>query len=75
MTPREDSDRNAPPATLPEALRIAARRRPDRIALRWDDGSLTFDGLAACVDGIAAHLLERGVRPGDRVALCAAADR
>ena len=57
--------------TLPHVLEEAVRRHPDRAALL--DGpsgrSVTYRDLAGRVDRLAGWLDERGVRPGDTVAL------
>jgi acyl-CoA synthetase (AMP-forming)/AMP-acid ligase II len=57
--------------TLPHVLEEAVRRHPDRAALV--DGpsgrSVTYRDLARRVDRLAGWLDERGVRPGDTVAL------
>jgi len=58
------------PATLPAAIRVAAARWPDRVAWRFDPGeALTFSDVDRLTAGYAQVLRERGVRPGDRVAL------
>jgi carnitine-CoA ligase len=64
------------PATLPEAVRRAARLWPDRVAWVFDlrDGpeasaTLTFAEIESGTDRIARHLRGRGIRPGDRVAV------
>ena len=61
-------------ATLPELVRAAARRDPDRPALI--DGTsgitVTYAGLAARVDQVASGLAAHGFGPGDVLALCAA---
>jgi carnitine-CoA ligase len=64
------------PATLPEAVRRAARLWPDRVAWVFDlrDGpeasaTLTFAEIESGTDRIARHLRRRGIRPGDRVAV------
>jgi long-chain acyl-CoA synthetase len=51
-------------------LDAAARRAPDRAALLWDGGSLAGKKLERRAGGFARSLDERGVRPGDRIALC-----
>ena len=56
-------------------LARAARIQPDRIALRTADGTnTTYAELHASAAGVAAALLERGVAPGDRVALALPSD-
>ncbi|WP_440072129.1 non-ribosomal peptide synthetase [Streptosporangium sp. OZ121] len=70
---------NAQPAlparTLHEEFFARARRTPDLPALHWgtgDDGTggtLTYGELADRALRVAAHLVERGVRPGDRVSV------
>jgi crotonobetaine/carnitine-CoA ligase len=58
------------PATLVGALRAAARRWPDRTAWTFDPGDrFTFADVARLTAGYATALRERGVRPGDRVAV------
>lgn len=52
-------------------LRAAEARDPDRILLRWRDGSWTVSRFASAARAVAAELVERGVRPGDRVAVMA----
>jgi 1-acyl-sn-glycerol-3-phosphate acyltransferase len=60
--------------TLIEALRWQVERGPDRlhIRLRTDDGSdtpITYGGVYREAAAVAAGLRERGVVPGERVAL------
>ena len=50
-------------------LEETARRRPGATALVWDGGSLTRDELDRRAGGFARALAERGVKPGDRIAL------
>ncbi|MBI3637987.1 MAG: AMP-binding protein, partial [Candidatus Rokubacteria bacterium] len=50
-------------------LDATAHRFPDRRALIWDGGVLTYRALGARVGGFARFLAAHGVRPGDRVAL------
>jgi len=50
-------------------LRRAARTRPDGIALRADDGALTYAALDAAATHAAQRLSTLGVAPGDRVAI------
>ncbi|WP_414505762.1 AMP-binding protein [Streptomyces sp. NEAU-L66] len=57
-----------PPSTL-HAFRTAVGRVPDRTALAYFDGRLTYAEIDALSDGVAAHLTERGFRRGDRAAV------
>ncbi|AZS70988.1 acyl-CoA synthetase [Streptomyces lydicus] len=57
-----------PPSTL-HAFRTAVSRVPDRTALAYFDGRLTYAETDALSDGVAAHLTERGFRRGDRAAV------
>ena len=58
------------PVTLAAAVRVAARRWPDRIAWRFDPGDqLTFADVGRLTAGYAEALRDRGVRSGDRVAV------
>jgi carnitine-CoA ligase len=58
------------PATLAGAVRAAARRWPDRLAWRFDPGDqLTFADVHRLTAGYAQALRDRGVGPGDRVAV------
>lgn len=45
-----------------------ASRKPARAALRFEGRDITYAELAAQIDGIAAALAVRHVRPGDRIA-------
>ncbi|MEI2643347.1 MAG: AMP-binding protein [Candidatus Nanopelagicales bacterium] len=57
-------------ADLVGALERAVRLWPDRTAWTFDPGeSLTFADVGRRSAGIAAALAERGIRPGDRVAV------
>jgi acyl-CoA synthetase (AMP-forming)/AMP-acid ligase II len=59
--------------TLDAMVRAAAARVPDRPALvdgASGDG-VTYAELARRADRVAARLAERGLRPGDVLALCA----
>jgi long-chain acyl-CoA synthetase len=46
-----------------------ARRVPDKPALVWDGGALTFSELDRRAASFAGTLAAKGVRPGDRLAL------
>jgi long-chain acyl-CoA synthetase len=50
-------------------LDTTARRAPDQAALVWNGGSLAWKELERRAGGLARSLAERGVKPGDRIAL------
>jgi long-chain acyl-CoA synthetase len=50
-------------------LSRSASQYPDRPAIRLDDDTLSYRVLAGRSAAVAAALRERGIRPGDRVAL------
>ena len=52
-----------------ERLDAVARRRPDKPALVWDGGALSWRELDLRAGGFARRLSRRGVRAGDTVAL------
>jgi fatty-acyl-CoA synthase len=54
---------------LGEILARNARREPDRVALVFEDSSLTFAELDRRVNQLANALAGRGVRHGDKVAV------
>jgi acyl-CoA synthetase (AMP-forming)/AMP-acid ligase II len=58
-----------PPETVVELLRKVALDHPDRAAFVEVDRRLTFAQWDRAADGVAALFVERGVRPGDVVAL------
>ncbi|MEU1626572.1 AMP-binding protein [Streptomyces sp. NPDC020096] len=58
-----------PPPTMLHAFRESARRVPDRTALAYFDGRLTYARADELSDGIANHLLSNGFRHGDRAAI------
>ena len=60
-----------PYRTIPGVLAGAARRNPDGIWLRTDDGELTFGGAAAQVAATAQALRDAGVGRGDLVLVTA----
>ncbi len=49
--------------------RLATLARSPRPALVADDGSCSYEALLARASGVARALVERGVAPGDRVAI------
>ncbi len=64
------ADPGGPPVTLAAAVAAAASRWPDRVAWTFDPGDrLTFADVHRLTAGLAAELRDRGVRPGDRVAV------
>ena len=54
---------------LGSILRTAAFETPDAIAIRADERAIPYAELERAVRGVATRLRERGVAPGDRVAL------
>ncbi|WP_030379441.1 MULTISPECIES: class I adenylate-forming enzyme family protein [unclassified Streptomyces] len=58
-----------PPDTLLHALRKHVAAHPDRTALAYFDGRLTYRELDELSDSVAGHLAARGLERGDRVAI------
>ncbi|MFJ9418071.1 class I adenylate-forming enzyme family protein [Streptomyces sp. NPDC101227] len=58
-----------PPPSPLHAFRAAVRRAPDRTALAYFDGKLSYAETDALSDGIAAHLAGHGLARGDRAAV------
>ncbi|MEC4018565.1 class I adenylate-forming enzyme family protein [Streptomyces sp. H27-D2] len=58
-----------PQPTVLHAFRAAVREAPDRTALAYFDGRLSYAEVDELSDGLAVHLLERGFRRGDRAAV------
>ncbi|SFS64722.1 class I adenylate-forming enzyme family protein [Saccharopolyspora flava] len=56
-------------ATMVELFADAVRTNPDGLALTYFDGRLTFAELDDLSNGLARHLADSGVNPGDRVAV------
>jgi long-chain acyl-CoA synthetase len=54
---------------LAHNLQAAAASFPDRIALQQGDGLFTYTELNAAATRAAAWLADKGVRPGDRIAV------
>ena len=59
------------PALIHELFAAQAARTPDVTAAVHRDRSWTFRDLDAESDAVAGALIEMGIRPGDRVGLCA----
>lgn len=55
-------------STVGAVLTRSARRFPDRVALVFEDRRWTYEELETAVSRVAAALLDRGLRHGDRVA-------
>src|SRR3981081_995129 len=53
--------------SLALTLSEAARSHPDSVALRLDEFEMPYAGLDAARARLAGLLVERGLRPGDRV--------
>ncbi|CAL9675124.1 Long-chain-fatty-acid--CoA ligase [Streptomyces sp. enrichment culture] len=58
-----------PARTTLELLSGAAATAPDRPATTYLGGTLTYREVDELTDGVAHYLIERGFRPGDRLAL------
>ena len=60
----------APRSTLPAVLAASAARHPNKPAIVFDGGTLTYGQLKHRSDALAGHLQQHlGVAPGDRVLL------
>jgi len=55
--------------TVDSALRRHAERQPSKAAVQTVERSISYAELDASVTCLARHLLDRGLRPGDRVAV------
>jgi long-chain acyl-CoA synthetase len=55
--------------TMLEAFRASVARAPDGVAIRYFDGALTLADLDRASSALAAALVTRGFRAGDRLAL------
>jgi long-chain acyl-CoA synthetase len=58
-----------PEETLVDLLRQRVRERPDAIALRFEGATTSFGALLEQAEAFGRALEQRGVRPGDRVAI------
>ncbi|MGW1766235.1 AMP-binding protein, partial [Streptomyces sp. NPDC002073] len=59
----------SPAPSVLRAFRDAVGRAPERVALAYFDGRVSYREADALSDSIAGHLAARGVRAGDRVAV------
>src|SRR5688572_9324279 len=59
-------------ATIADLIREHARERPHAPALVDDPRQLDYAALDALMDRVGAALVRDGVRPGDKIAICAA---
>jgi long-chain acyl-CoA synthetase len=50
-------------------LEESAKRNPDRVAIIFDDFKLTYAQLNGAANQVANALVERGIKPGDRVGM------
>ncbi|MGD9663787.1 MAG: class I adenylate-forming enzyme family protein [Novosphingobium sp.] len=57
------------PANVDMLLQSAVNRRPEGMALRADDLSLSYRDLDKTVEQVARNLAARGLKKGDRIAL------
>ncbi|MFC5661541.1 AMP-binding protein [Kitasatospora misakiensis] len=55
--------------TLPGRFEEHARTAPGAVAVRWAGEELDYGELDARADRLARHLVDRGLRPGDRAAV------
>ncbi|TMK16190.1 MAG: acyl-CoA synthetase [Actinobacteria bacterium] len=72
MNEPQRSDGSTEARVIPELLRERAAMHPDRPYLGCEDRSLTYAEIDTRTDHVAAGLAERGVAPGDRVAVISA---
>ncbi|MFV3406513.1 amino acid adenylation domain-containing protein [Pseudomonas sp. NY15463] len=56
--------------TVHGLIETQVRRSPDALAVRGEDGELSFAQLNAQANRLAHHLIALGVKPDDRVAIC-----
>jgi len=66
-----EGPRPEPPVPdLVEVIAAEASRRPEKLAVRAGDVRLTYRELDDRSSRLASHLLQLGVEPGERVAIC-----
>ncbi|MFZ3469292.1 class I adenylate-forming enzyme family protein [Streptomyces sp. 4.24] len=68
LSPAQRAPVTPPPSVL-HAFRAAVARAPERTALAYFDGRLSYAEADALSDSLAGHLAERGIARGDRVAV------
>ncbi|MFY1594504.1 amino acid adenylation domain-containing protein [Micromonospora sp. WMMD737] len=69
-TPSRSAVRPSAVDTLHRMVEAQVDRSPDADAVWCDGQSLTYGELDAAANRVAALLVDRGVRPGDRVGVC-----
>jgi long-chain acyl-CoA synthetase len=67
----EEPPGRASARSLTDLLELAVHRHPQRCAVTAPNGRLSYADLDAAANRVAHFLLDRGVRPGDAVALLA----
>jgi len=55
---------------IPDLLKHGCKMAPKNIAIEYNDKHLTYSDLSNEVNLVKDYLLNKGVKPGDRVALC-----
>ncbi len=60
---------NTNPMTLDDTFHRHAERQPNKAAVRTAERSISYAELDASVTCLAGHFLDRGLRPGDRLAV------
>jgi non-ribosomal peptide synthetase-like protein len=55
--------------TLADIFRESAKKYPDKVALIFENNSLTYSQLDNWSDAIAAYLVEEGMHPGSKVGI------
>jgi amino acid adenylation domain-containing protein len=71
LAPRSRSYDNLPRKLFPQQFEAQVMRTPDRIALTAEGHSLSYAELNASANRVAHALIDLGIRPGDRVGVCA----
>lgn len=64
-----ESEHEVEPASILQLFERQAARVPDQVALRWEQGQLTYRQVAQRVRALAGLLVSRGVEPGRAVAV------